>query len=320
MKIDNRFVIFKTLAGYYDAQHKDKILDDSIVFVIENRGIYTHGVQFGIDAHNKGLIGSVDKLPPGEHGDNAIVQENGMWFLYYYDDNRGWVKDAACDIPSISQDTLDQYLKKVNIRQYLHHQYDNTYVRREEVVNDDRWINPDDSDADEWQWDEDGNLYRIDAELSDTSRNSVQNRIITNELHNIDTRMSTVEAINDTITKKVTLCNVPKLNDYVVDIIFKEGITNPQSENYIDLTTQWDQINVSFLYHPAQNAPYINMVSLKEGNNTINLFYKEYTTSTAALADIGILLESNYCYLVLRRTTPGLNTIRDTTITFNKDI
>lgn len=161
-------------------------MDDSIVFVIENRGIYTHGIQFGIDSHNKGFIGSVDKLPVGEVGDCAMVQEGDTWFFYHYDADQGWVKGQECDIPSISQDTLDQYLKKVNIREYLHHEYDNTYVRRDEVYTPDQedWINPDDSDRDEWQWDENGNLYRIDAEFSTTSRNSLQNRVITNEFIN----------------------------------------------------------------------------------------------------------------------------------------
>lgn len=316
MKIDNRFVIFKTLAGYKNAQRTGNVMDDSIVFVIENRGIYTHGIQFGIDAHNKGFVGSVDKLPAGEPGDCATVKEGNKWFFYYYDATRGWVKGQECTIPDISQDTLDQYLKKVNIREYLHHEYDNTYVRRDEVYTPDQedWINPDDSDRDEWQWDEDGNLYRIDAEFSTTSRNSLQNRVVTNELHNVDARTSTVEQL-------VTMCNVPKLNDYVVDIVFKEGVTNPQSENYIDLTTQWDSIDITYKYRPAQGAPYINMISLKEGNNVINLFYKEYTTADAAQADMGVLLESDYCYLVLRKISDtGINTLQDTTIIFNKDV
>lgn len=167
-------------------------MDDSIVFVIENRGIYTHGIQFGIDAHNKGFVGSVDKLPAGEPGDCATVKEGNKWFFYYYDATRGWVKGQECTIPDISQDTLDQYLKKVNIREYLHHEYDNTYVRRDEVYTPDQedWINPDDSDRDEWQWDENGNLYRIDAEFSTTSRNSLQNRVITNEFLNRKEPMS----------------------------------------------------------------------------------------------------------------------------------
>ena len=45
MKIDNKFLIFRTLAGYERA--KDMIKESSIVFVIENRSIYTHGVRFG---------------------------------------------------------------------------------------------------------------------------------------------------------------------------------------------------------------------------------------------------------------------------------
>lgn len=184
MRIKNNFLIFKTLKNYQKAETEGKIKDDSIVFVIENRGIYTHGIKFGAESHNKGLIGSVDKLPNGEPGDSAIVQESGTWYLYYYDSTNGWTRGDECDIPSMSQDTLDQYLKKVNIREYLHHEYDNTYVRRDEVYSPDQeeWVHPDDSGEDEWQWDENGNLYRIDAELSTVSRNAVQNKVITNAL------------------------------------------------------------------------------------------------------------------------------------------
>lgn len=184
MKIDNRFLIFKTLQGYKDADRRGKVENDSIVFVIENRGIYTHGIQFGNDPHNRGLIGSVDKLPMGSEGDSAIVKEGDDWFLYYYNDGE-WVKGDQCDIPSMTQDTLDQYIKKVNVREYVDHIHDDAYVRRDEVYTPEQedWIRPSEDD-DEWQWDENGNLYKIDAELSHTSRNSVQNRVITEALDN----------------------------------------------------------------------------------------------------------------------------------------
>ena len=55
MKIDKRFVIYKTVAGFNKDVAKGKIQDDSIVFVIEDRSIRTHGLQFGNEIKDKGF-------------------------------------------------------------------------------------------------------------------------------------------------------------------------------------------------------------------------------------------------------------------------
>lgn len=186
MRINNKYIIYKTLSGFIKATKADKIPEDSIVFVIEDRSIHTHGMQFGNEIKDKGFFGSVDKLPIASEGDHAIVKEGDKWYLYIYDKDAGWTKTVEYGMPDITQETLDKYIKKENIQEYLKQIYDNTYVRRDEVYTPDQegWIDQAYDEDDEWQWDEAGNLYKVDSEMSYTSRNAVQNRVIARQLTN----------------------------------------------------------------------------------------------------------------------------------------
>ena len=186
MRINNKYIIYKTVQSFINATKANKIPDDSIVFVIEDRSIHTHGMQFGSDTKDKGFFVSADKLPNAIDGDHAVAKDGDAWYLYIYDEATGWTKAEEYNMPDLTQEMLDKYIKKENIQQYLRQIYNNTYVRRDEIYTPDQegWIDQAYDESDEWQWDEAGNLYRVDSELSYTSRNAVQNRIIANTLQN----------------------------------------------------------------------------------------------------------------------------------------
>lgn len=184
MKIDNKFVIYKTLAAFKRDVVKGKVKDDSIVFVIEDRSIHTHDLEFGNRVKDRGFFVAGEKLPSASAGDHAVVKEGDKWYLYIFDETDGWVKTVEYGMPDITKETLDQYIKKENIQAYLRDIYNDTYVRRDEVYTPDQegWDHQAIDEHDEWQWDEEYNLYRIDSEMSPTSRNAVQNRVITEAL------------------------------------------------------------------------------------------------------------------------------------------
>lgn len=89
MKIDNRFAIYKTLQAYKDDVRFGKLTDDSIVFVIEDRNIYTHKKQFGsnqvaydyYDDFQADLYGGkIDKNAVVYIKDKAMIYAYGTYF------------------------------------------------------------------------------------------------------------------------------------------------------------------------------------------------------------------------------------------------
>ena len=67
----------------------------------------------------------MSKLPHGEEGDWAIVNEDGTEYIYYYDVEDGWVKGGEYK--------SDDYVVKANLLDYIKNFYDNVYVRKDEV-------------------------------------------------------------------------------------------------------------------------------------------------------------------------------------------
>jgi len=183
-KIKNKFIIYKTLRAYEEAYNREDINDDSIVFVIEDHSIHTHGHTFGDGYdHNKGFFDSVDKLPKGEAGDWAGVMEDGEWYIYYYNVPSGWTNGGKYNISTLTPDILNQYIKKTNIRDYLKDIYNNVYVRKDEVYTPDQDWPTEYDESKNWRWDEEGNLYLIDTELDTESENAVSNKVISRALN-----------------------------------------------------------------------------------------------------------------------------------------
>lgn len=137
MKINNKFVIYKTIAAFEKDVVKGKIQEDSIVFVIEDRSIHTHDLEFGNRIKDRGFFTADEKLPKGSVGDHAVVKEGDKWYLYIFDKNDGWVKTIEYGMP-VTKETLDQYIKKENIQAYLRDIYNDTYVRRDDVYTPDQ--------------------------------------------------------------------------------------------------------------------------------------------------------------------------------------
>lgn len=245
MKINNKLIIYKTLQAYEDAYQGEKIKDDSIVFVIEDHTIRTHGKVFGDGAnHQKGFFESVDKLPENAlDGDLAIVYEDGKWYVYIYHSSTGWVKGNEYQMPNLTTDILNQYIKKTNIRDYLKDIYNNVYVRKDEVYEPDQEWTVDYS-GNSWKWDEEGNLYLIDKELDVNSTNAVENRVVTRELS------SKVDINNYRNDKQNTSDQIANVSNRVVNVSNKiTDILNKISiiENVLDT-----KLNIRDIYTPEQ--------------------------------------------------------------------
>ena len=112
MKIDNKFLIYKTVQGFNDAAIKGKIQNDSIVFVIEDRSIHTHNMEFGNNSRDKGIFIAGDKLPDAEPGDHVVIKDEDGWFLYIFNEQDGWVKTEECSMSDITSQMIDHYVAK----------------------------------------------------------------------------------------------------------------------------------------------------------------------------------------------------------------
>jgi hypothetical protein len=114
------------------------------------------------------------------------------------------------------------------------------------------------------------------------------------------------------------LCNIPNVNDFVVDIVLKEGVDDPESANYIDFS-RYTRIWVGDMYGDNRTIG----ISLKDPNEEewLRLFRKTYDSDEAALAAFGTLMESDYCYIVVRHSgLAGGQHTSDGPITFNRDV
>jgi hypothetical protein len=114
----------------------------------------------------------------------------------------------------------------------------------------------------------------------------------------------------------IKLCNVDNINDFIVDIVLKEGVDDPESEDYIDIAS----VTKVMIYCCAQSGDdYVNLLSLYINNSWKQLFRRAYNNINDAKAGCGILLESSYCYYILHEDNSYNRTIT-TSLTFNRDI
>lgn len=111
MKINNKFVIYKTIAAFKNDVARGKIQEDSIVFVIEDRSIHTHNMEFGNSTRDKGIFTADEKLPKADPGDHAVVEDGDKWYLYVFDEKNGWIKTDECSMSDITSEMIDHYVK-----------------------------------------------------------------------------------------------------------------------------------------------------------------------------------------------------------------
>lgn len=134
MKIDRKFLIFRTRKAFDLALLNEEISSDSIVFIEDQKLIWTHNTMFGEEStHARGFFKSVDNLPEGTVGDYAIVNVDGTWYIYYYMSNGGWTQGDEYQFASVAEDLLDNYVKKDLLFDYIKGYYDNVYVRKDEL-------------------------------------------------------------------------------------------------------------------------------------------------------------------------------------------
>lgn len=196
-KITNKFLIFKTKDGFIKKYNKRLISPDSIVFIKEDGSIWTHNQYFGLSTggieKGKGYFSSVEDLtrryPNPQIGDWAIVgsatvdgQEsqwviasctnNGRWDLttHKYDqqyfDIDEYVKKADLDLSKyITDDALDPYAKTSDVQL--------TYLTKNEFYQQIQRIIAQSA----------SNPVTVDSQLSITSTNPVENKVITSELN-----------------------------------------------------------------------------------------------------------------------------------------
>jgi hypothetical protein len=111
------------------------------------------------------------------------------------------------------------------------------------------------------------------------------------------------------VYKSLNLCNITEVNDFVVDIVLKEGVE-------IDFN-DYDRLVIRCFNH--YGSKYQNGISLGSNTATLNLIWNSYDSLNDAKAGIGVLVESDYCYAVLRNIGIYNRTINKT-ISLNRDI
>ena len=113
----------------------------------------------------------------------------------------------------------------------------------------------------------------------------------------------------------INLCNTPLINKFVADIVLKEGVDDPESENYIDFGNFSSMIiRCCYEANEFQNGIYLGSIG-----SGVNLIWRNYNTLAKAKEGLGVLLESNFCYVVLRDIGTKNETVNGT-LTFNRDI
>lgn len=138
MKIDRQFLIFRSRDAFNRALANEEINDNSIVFIADERVIWTHGIVFGGEsAHAKGFFSSVSKLPQGKDGDWAVVKEIEGWYIYNYELPEGWTRGGEYEFPDMTSSLLDNYIRKEDLFNYIKGYYDNVYVRKDELYTTD---------------------------------------------------------------------------------------------------------------------------------------------------------------------------------------
>lgn len=246
-KINKQFLVFKDRASFESKLANEEIKDTSIAFIAKERLIWAHGILFGDQGtHAKGYFTSVDKLPIGGEGDWAIVNEDGTWYLYYYEEGQ-WKKGEPYE--------SDDYVLKANLLDYIKNFYDNIYVRRDEVYTPDQFGNGEGEENTNSGSGTAGGIFTVDTALNKDSFNPVANYVIYNAL------MSKLEKSD--------------LDDYMTFEAFEQATLNWLSEdinleNYYtkeevnDLVTLLPTFDLEVVDEKPQNPSPTTMYIIKE--------------------------------------------------------
>lgn len=280
MKINKQFLIFKNRQAFERELANETIKETSIAFIKEEELIWTHGTMFGGDqnqhSHAKGYFSSVSKLPHGEEGDWAIVNEDGTEYIYYYDVEDGWVKGGEYK--------SDDYVLKANLLDYIKNFYDNVYVRKDEVYTPDQYDGDYDSSSESPGGSttvNPGYTFNIDQQIDKNSFNPVANWVIYNALKNkVDTSV-----LNDYLTFEqfqTLAANIlaadltqyyTKNQTYSKDQVYNKNQTYSKSEidNIVSIIPSFDvEVVQNFPTDPKYGVMYV----IQDGSD--NVLYTSY--------------------------------------------
>lgn len=289
--INNKFLIFKTQEGF--KKKSSQIPQDSIVFIKDKGAIWTHGQYFGLSTQGiekgKGYFNSVEDLkrqyPSPQVGDWAIVgsatvegQEsqwviasctiNGVWDLtaqtydQQYFDVDAYVKKEDLDLSKyIMESDLYSYAKTSDVQF--------TYLTKNEFYQQIQQLMAASA----------SNSITVDSQLSTTSENPVQNKVINaalaNKLEESDLEEYAKTSDIRTLINNRILEILDQLQDNDGEYSVREEIIN---ERIDELKALIDDINEKYISwgvneggssgqnDPSGNNPYnaSNMITLSE--------------------------------------------------------
>lgn len=291
MKINKQFLIFKNRQAFERELANETINETSIAFIEDEKLIWTHGTMFGGDqnqhSHAKGYFPSVSKLPHGEEGDWAIVNEDGTEYIYYYDVEDGWVKGGEYK--------SDDYVVKANLLDYIKNFYDNVYVRKDEVYTPEQYDGDYDSSSESPSGSttvNPGYTFNVDQQIDKNSFNPVANWVIYNALKNkVDT-----SALNDYLTFEqfqTLAANIlaadltqyyTKNQTYSKDQVYTKNQTYSKSEidNLVSIIPSFDvEVVQNFPVDPKQGIMYIIQ------DSSDNVLYTSYIYKNGQWIQLG---------------------------------
>lgn len=95
------------------------------------------------------------------------------------------------------------------------------------------------------------------------------------------------------------LCNIPEVNAFIADIVLKEGVDDPQSDNYIDIANS-DRVYWQDCVYKESTQKYASVLQVHINGEWVTLFYIERDTKEEI---VGQLVEYSKCYFVLNGGT-----------------
>lgn len=193
--INNKFLIFKTQEGF--RKKSNQISPDSIVFIKDKAAIWTHGQYFGLSTggieKGKGYFNSVEDLtsryPSPQIGDWAIVGsatvegQESQWVIASCTTNGVW--DLTAQTYNQQYFDVDAYLKKgdIDLSQYITESDLDSYAKTSDVQLTYLTKNEFYQQIQQLIAASASNSIAVDSQLSTTSENPVQNKVITSELN-----------------------------------------------------------------------------------------------------------------------------------------
>lgn len=119
------------------------------------------------------------------------------------------------------------------------------------------------------------------------------------------------------VSRKVELCNIPEVNAFVADIVLKDGVDDPNSDDYVNFAGV-TQVLCESCFFKSSTDKYENSVQVYVNDAWKVLFYKAYDTLAEAQADLGKLIEGKRCYVVLKDS--GVSGVVDAALEFYRDV